>query len=162
MNLTDSTYIDIDIYNYYTIMIGKITRNKKIYEVIKCVCENLYDTTYIKNKYNCDYFYRVPCSKINTYNKLQLDKFTNNNDYNIWFGKIEKDYGEIIVGDKINILYKLESNKIIPFQIFTNINIDNIMLNMDCERIYIATLKINKIYDSFFDYEFFGLFECIK
>ena len=159
MNLSDSIYVDMDIYNYYTIIIGKITKNNKNYEMIKSVCENLYDTTYIKNKYNCDYFYRIPYFDVGNYNKLSLNKCTNNNDYDIFFDNIEKDYSKITIGSEINVLYKLESDKIIPIQIFTNtktkINIENI----DCIRIYMATFKINKIYEDFYDYEYFGLFE---
>ena len=35
MNLSDSIYVDMDIYNYYTIIIGKITKNNKNYEMIR-------------------------------------------------------------------------------------------------------------------------------
>ncbi len=47
MNLSNSIYIDIDVYNYYTIIIRKININNTNYEIITCACNNLYDTTYI-------------------------------------------------------------------------------------------------------------------
>ena len=59
MDLNDSIYIDIDIYSYYTILISKITINDKEWEIITCICENLYDTTYFLKKYKCEYFYRI-------------------------------------------------------------------------------------------------------
>ena len=159
MDLNDSIYIDIDIYSYYTILISKITINDKEWEIITCICENLYDTTYFLKKYKCEYFYRISNNDFTNSKNISLIKYTNNNDYNIYYNKIEKDYDTIDIGESLYIIYSLVSKNIKPHKIFKKKRDALDFIYKTRRSFYLAVLKINKKYTHFYKYEYYGYFE---
>lgn len=145
-----NSYEDIMIYLYFTIIIKKYN----IYEFIACVSDNLIDTTYIQNKYKLDYFYRIN----NKLDKINLKKYYNNNDYNIYYNKFKNNHS-VELGSYIYILYIILNFKIIPIQLLFNLNQLFFNYKYNYNSFYIVKFKINKYYKNIFEYEYFQLYQ---
>jgi hypothetical protein len=149
MNDSD-LYEDIMIYLFFTIIIKK----NNINEFITCIADNLINTTYILNKYNLDYFYRIDSNKLN---KINLKKYYNNKDYNIFYYNFTTN--PIELGTYIYVLYVINNSKIIPIQLFYNFNHISFNNKYNYNHFYIVKLQINKYYKNIYQYEYFQLYQ---
>ena len=74
--MNDSIYLDIDLYNYYSILY----KNRKIIGVT----DNILDCNYIIGKYDIDYFHNIQSEDLENNKVLNnLPKLNNNNSFDL-------------------------------------------------------------------------------
>ena len=144
------SYQNIMIYLYFTIIIKKNDKNS----FISSISDNLIDTTYILNKYKLDYFNRID----NKLNEINLKKYYNNNDYNVFYYKFKNNH-YVELGSYIYILYIIRNFKIIPIQLLFDLKNLDFNYKYNYNSFYIVKVKINKYYKNIFEYEYFKLYQ---
>jgi len=148
-NKIETEYYDIEVFTTYSILI----LNKDNCEIIIGITDNLIDTNYLIKNNKIDFFYKVDYSQIEQNNEIKYSKFLSK-DLNY---KINNFQPEIL--NSIYIIYNIIEFRISPIQIFKNYDFAIKFINNIDKAVFIAELKINKIYNSVYLYESFCLLE---
>ena len=148
-NKIETEYYDIEVFTTYSILI----LNKDNCEIIIGITDNLIDTNYLIKNNKIDFFYKVDYSQIEQNNEIKYSKFLSK-DLNY---KINNFQPEIL--NSIYIIYNIIEFRISPIQIIKNYDFAIKFINNIDKAVFIAELKINKIYNSVYLYESFCLLE---
>ena len=138
--MDDSIYLDIDLYNYYSI----IYKNNQII----CVTDNILDCNYVVENSDIDFFYNIEIDSFENSKIHSLIKNKNNDN----FQKIKQNSIEI---SKI-IYYIVVNLDNRPLKISTRLaEIINFSKIYEFGDLYIVGVKLNKIYSGYYTYEYF-------
>ena len=138
--MDDSIYLDIDLYNYYSI----IYKNNQII----CVTDNILDCNYVVENNDIDFFYNIEIDSFENSKIRSLVKNKNNDS----FQKIKQNSIEI---SKI-IYYIVVNSDNRPLKISTRLaEIINFSKIYEFGDLYIVGVKLNKIYSGYYTYEYF-------
>ena len=138
--MDDSIYLDIDLYNYYSI----IYKNNQII----CVTDNILDCNYVVENNDIDFFYNIEIDTFENSKIRSLIKNKNNDN----FQKIKQNSIEI---SKI-IYYIVVNLDNRPLKISTRLaEIINFSKIYEFGDLYIVGVKLNKIYSGYYAYEYF-------
>lgn len=138
--MDNSIYLDIDLYNYYSI----IYKNNQII----CVTDNILDCNYVVENNDIDFFYNIEIDSFENSKIRSLVKNKNNDS----FQKIKQNSIEI---SKI-IYYIVVNSDNRPLKISTRLaEIINFSKIYEFGDLYIVGVKLNKIYSGYYTYEYF-------
>lgn len=148
-NEIETEYYDIEVFSSYSLLI----LNKDNCELIIGVTDNLIDTDYLVKNNNIDFFYKIDYSEIEKNNEMKYSKFLSK-DLNYKIGTLRPE-----IENSIYVIYNIIEFTISPIQIFKNYDLAIKFINDIDKAVFIAELKINKIYDSVYKYESFCLLQ---
>lgn len=148
-NEIETEYYDIEVFSSYSLLI----LNKDNCEIIIGITDNLIDADYLVKNNNIDFFYKIDYSEIEHNNELKYSKFLSK-DLNYKMSTLKPE-----IENSIYIIYNIIEFTISPIQIFKNYDLAIKFINDIDKAVFIAELKINKIYDSVYKYESFCLLQ---
>ena len=148
-NEIETEYYDIEVFSSYSLLI----LNKDDCEIIIGITDNLIDTDYLVKNNNIDFFYKIDYSEIEQNDEIKYNKFFSK-DLNYKISTLKPE-----IEKSIYVIYNIIEFTISPIQIFKNYDLAIKFINDIDKAVFIAELKINKIYDSVYKYESFCLLQ---
>ena len=145
----ETEYYDIEVFSSYSLLI----LNKDDCEIIIGITDNLIDTDYLVKNNNIDFFYKIDYSEIEQKDEIKYNKFFSK-DLNYKISTLKPE-----IEKSIYVIYNIIEFTISPIQIFKNYDLAIKFINDIDKAVFIAELKINKIYDSVYKYESFCLLQ---
>ena len=153
----ETEYYDLDVFNTYSLLITL----EDNYEKIVGITDNLIDTHYFLKNLYINHYFKINYDNIEKLSEVSFNKCLTTDNHLYYNCNSLSNNPLPSISYSIFIIYTIVEKKICPIQLFKSIEyaekyIESFSFH---DELFLVELKINKIYDSVYLYEYISLIQ---